>query len=63
MNNSLMQKIQHDFDRIALLNFPRWDHNNHYHSFLLNQLPTKGKTILEIGCGTGEYRASLALPY
>ena len=60
MNGDLKYKIQHDFDRIALLNPQRWDHNNHYHSFLLSQLPIKGKTALEIGCGTGEFSRLLA---
>ncbi len=60
MNEDLIQKIRADFDKIALLNQARWDHNNHYHFFLLDQLPSKGKTILEIGCGTGEFSRLLA---
>lgn len=60
MNGDLKHKIRHDFDRIALLNPQQWDHNNHYHSFLLSQLPVKGNTVLEIGCGTGEFSGLLA---
>lgn len=60
MNDDLRYKIQNDFDRIALLNSKRWDHNNHYHSFLLNQLSIRGNTALEIGCGTGEFSRLLA---
>lgn len=55
MNESLKQKIQHDFDRIALHEQERWDHNNHYHSFLLKQLPAQRQEALDIGCGTGEF--------
>jgi ubiquinone/menaquinone biosynthesis C-methylase UbiE len=60
MNESLMQKIQNDFDRIALHNQEGWDHNNHYHCFLLKQLPAQRKTALDIGCGTGEFSCLLA---
>jgi hypothetical protein len=40
MSEALTQKIQNDFDRLALLEpEAKWDHNNHYHGFLLKQLP------------------------
>jgi len=54
MNKNLTQKIQNDFDRIALHDQEGWDHNNYYHHFLLNQLPSQRQTALDIGCGTGE---------
>ncbi len=60
MNSDLTEQIQHDFDRIALLSPKLWDHNNHYHSFLLNRLPKQGNIVLEIGCGTGEFSRLLA---
>ena len=60
MKESLTQKIRSDFDRIALYEQEGWDHNNHYHRFLLKQLPTQYKTALDIGCGTGEFSRLLA---
>lgn len=60
MTEKLTQKIQHDFDRIALLEPAKWNHNNHYHNFLLKQLPSYCESVLEIGCGTGEFSRLLA---
>ncbi|MCC5637667.1 class I SAM-dependent methyltransferase [Nostoc sp. CHAB 5844] len=60
MNENLTQKIRDDFDRIALYDQERCDHNNHYHSFLLKQLPKHCQNILDIGCGTGEFSRLLA---
>lgn len=58
--SELTQKIQNDFDRIALLEQVAWDHNSHYHSFLLKQLPSCCANSLEIGCGTGAFSRLLA---
>ncbi len=60
MSESLTQKIRHDFDLIALHDQERWNHNNHYHHFLLKQLPPQCRTALDIGCGTGEFSRLLA---
>jgi SAM-dependent methyltransferase len=60
MKETLTQKIQTDFDRIALLEQQTWNHNSHYHSFLLKQLPAHCANILEIGCGTGTFSRLLA---
>lgn len=55
-----MSIIQADFDRIALLSRDGWDHNSHYHRFLLKQVPTPCINVLEIGCGTGAFSRLLA---
>ena len=54
-------KIQSDFDHIAELSNNEWNHNNHYHSFLLKYLPQSSKlNALEIRCGTGSFTRLLA---
>lgn len=52
--------IQADFDRIALLSSGAWDHNQHYHNFLLKQLPPHGSQAFELGCGSGNFSRLLA---
>ena len=59
-HENYQQKIRSDFDRIALYDIEMWNHNNHYHSFLLDQLPSKGDIALDIGCGTGAFSRLLA---
>lgn len=60
MDETLTQKVQQDFDRIARLETGQWNHNSHYHCFLLQQLPPHCERVLEIGCGTGEFSRLLA---
>jgi SAM-dependent methyltransferase len=53
--------VRQDFDRIACLSEEDgWDHNTHYHPFLLAQLPARLHEALEVGCGTGAFARSLA---
>lgn len=52
--------VRADFDRIALLPADGWDHNSHYHAFLLRHLPASCREALEIGCGTGAFSRLLA---
>jgi SAM-dependent methyltransferase len=55
-----MAQVQKDFDRIALIAEEGWDHNRHYHPFLLRQLPARCGEVLEVGCGTGGFARLLA---
>ena len=55
-----MSSIEADFDRLALLDDEGWTTNNHYHEFLLKQVPKKCENALEIGCGTGAFARRLA---
>ena len=55
-----MPTIQEDFDRIALVSTDGATHNDHYHNFLLRQLPAHCDNSLDIGCGTGSFSRRLA---
>ena len=55
-----MSSVEADFDRLALLDEEGWTTNNHYHSFLLKQVPQNCEDALEIGCGTGAFARQLA---
>lgn len=55
------EKVRDDFDRLAdLSGEDGWDHNSHYHAFLLRHLPPRCSEVLEVGCGTGAFARSLA---
>jgi SAM-dependent methyltransferase len=53
-------KVRADFDRLADLSGEGWDHNAHYHRFLLGQLPPRCRLALDVGCGTGTFARLLA---
>jgi ubiquinone/menaquinone biosynthesis C-methylase UbiE len=55
-----MSSVEADFDRLALLDEEGWTTNNHYHEFVLKQLPRGCENALEIGCGTGAFARELA---
>jgi SAM-dependent methyltransferase len=38
----------------------QWNHNEHYHGFLLRQLPARLARALDVGCGTGAFARRLA---
>jgi SAM-dependent methyltransferase len=52
--------IEADFDRIALLPPGGYDHNVHYHPFLLRELGPELGEALEIGCGSGQFSRLMA---
>jgi SAM-dependent methyltransferase len=56
----MSEQVRSDFDRLALLDEDDWNHNNHYHPFLLAQVPTNCQRALDIGCGSGEFSRRLA---
>ncbi len=60
MDEILTQKIRSDFDQIALYEQDGWNHNSHYHNFLLKQLPSHCENVLDIGCGIGTFSRLLA---
>ena len=55
-----IDEIRADFDRIAALPDSTWDHNQHYHPFVLSQLPARMENALEIGSGKGMFARKLA---
>jgi SAM-dependent methyltransferase len=52
--------LREDFDRLAVVDDGAWDHNRHYHGWLLAQVPTSARSVLEVGCGTGDFSRLLA---
>jgi ubiquinone/menaquinone biosynthesis C-methylase UbiE len=55
-----MPTVREDFDRIALVSGEGWNHNSHYHEFLLAHVPSRCAQALDVGCGTGAFAHLLA---
>ena len=55
-----MRKVCEDFNSIAPFETEKWNRNNHYHDFLLKNLPQNCQQTLEIGCGIGTFSRLLA---
>ncbi len=53
-------QVRADFDRIALVSGEGWNHNDHYHPYLLKHVPHDCQTALDVGCGTGTFARLLA---
>ena len=49
-----------DFDTLSKIYHPKWDHNFHYYKYLLKFIPPNCKTVLDIGCGNGEFARMLS---
>ncbi|MCL6602167.1 MAG: methyltransferase domain-containing protein [Paenibacillus sp.] len=58
-----MKSVKEDFDKISRFakQEHEWDHNNHYHDYLLQFVPKKCEMAIDIGCGTGEFSRELAM--
>jgi 2-polyprenyl-3-methyl-5-hydroxy-6-metoxy-1,4-benzoquinol methylase len=55
-----LSAIERDFDCLAQFDQAGWTGNNHYHNFLLRQVPANCENVLEIGCGNGAFSRALA---
>ena len=53
-------RIREDFDRIARLTQADYDHNAHFHTYLLRRIPPRCRETLDIGCGKGDFSRLLA---
>jgi SAM-dependent methyltransferase len=55
-----MDTIRTDFDRLAAFDGHGWNHNDHYHPYLLRHVSEPCGESLDIGCGTGTFARLLA---
>lgn len=47
--------LKEDFDNFAKLYNPSWNHNIHYYKYLLKHIPENCESVLDIGCGAGDF--------
>lgn len=49
-----------DFNRISKIEERKWEHNNHYHKYLMKNMPNNCEKALEIGSGKGLFSRLMA---
>ena len=49
------ESLRKDFDEIAKIYHPKWNHKIHYYKYLSRLIPDNCEKILDIGCGNGEF--------
>lgn len=54
------EQVRAEFDALAAFDGGGWDHNAHYHPFLLRHLAARRDAALEVGCGKGAFARALA---
>lgn len=59
-NYEASSRVRADFDLAASFPDAKWDHNSHYHRFLLRHVPAHCRNALDIGCGKGAFARLLA---
>ncbi|MCX7708807.1 MAG: methyltransferase domain-containing protein [Clostridia bacterium] len=55
----MKDQMVESFNRIALLE-DKWDHNQRYSKLLLKEIGSGSESVLDIGCGTGEFTQKVA---
>jgi ubiquinone/menaquinone biosynthesis C-methylase UbiE len=55
-----VDQIRADFDQLAAFDNESWNHNTHYHDWLLRYVPATFESALDVGCGTGAFTRALA---
>jgi 2-polyprenyl-3-methyl-5-hydroxy-6-metoxy-1,4-benzoquinol methylase len=55
---SLTRRILHALERFHAAR--PWDHNAHFHRWILRQLPRRAGSALDVGCGSGDLARLLA---